>query len=149
MQNLFDFKFLELAVIGTIGSFITSIFGGWDSSTVTLIIFMSADYLTGLMVAGLFKNSKKTESGSLESKVAQKGLFRKGVILLFVLIAARLDILLGIDYIKNVVIIGFIVNEALSLVENAGLMGIPLPGALTQAIEILKTKSEGKLHDNH
>ena len=63
------------------------------------------------------------------------------MILLFVLIAYRLDLAIGTNYIRDAVIIGFIANELISITENAGLMGIPLPGVLTKAIDVLKKKA--------
>lgn len=102
---------------------------------------MAADYVTGLIVAGVFKKSPKTETGGLESKAGWKGLFRKGGTLLVVLIACRLDIELGTTYIRDAVIIAFIINEVVSLVENVGLMGVPIPKPILEGIDILKKKS--------
>lgn len=127
---------------GIVGSAIAALFGGWDEALVTLIIFMVIDYVSGLIVAGVFHTSKKTESGTLESRAGWKGLCRKGVTLLFVLVAHRLDMAIGVDYIRNAVIIGFMANELISIVENAGLMGIPLPKAIQNAIDVLTDKSE-------
>lgn len=127
---------------GIVGSAIAALFGGWDEALVTLVIFMVIDYVSGLIVAGVFHASKKTESGTLESRAGWKGLCRKGVTLLFVLVAHRLDMAIGVDYIRNAVIIGFIANELISIVENAGLMGIPLPKVIQNAIDILTEKSE-------
>ncbi|MEE1219715.1 MAG: phage holin family protein [Ruminococcus sp.] len=127
--------------LGVIGSFITTIFGGWDTGMITLIIFMTIDYITGLLVAGVFKKSKKSTSGGLESKAGWKGLCRKGVTLLIVLVAYRLDLLLTTTYIRDAVIIGFCVNELISLVENAGLMGLPMPNVITKAIDLLTEKT--------
>lgn len=129
--------------IGVIGSIIASLFGGWDTGLVTLIIFMGIDYVSGLVVAGIFHNSNKTESGTLESKAGWKGLCRKCMTLLFVLIAYRLDLALGVNYIRDTVIIGFMANELISIVENAGLMGLPLPDAINKAIDVL-TQKEGE-----
>lgn len=78
--------------VGVVGSAIAAAFGGWDQALVTLVIFMVIDYLSGLIVAGIFHNSRKTENGALESRAGWKGLCRKGVTLLFVLIAYRLDL---------------------------------------------------------
>lgn len=129
-------------IIGTVGSFIASLFGGWDSALITLIIFMAIDFITGLIVGGVFHNSTKTETGTLESRIGYKGLCRKGTILLFVLIGTRLDIAIGCDYIRNAICIAFMVNELISIVENAGLMGLPIPSVITNAIDVLKAKSE-------
>ena len=129
--------------IGVIGSIIASLFGGWDTGLITLLIFMGIDYFSGLVVAGVFHKSNKTESGALESKAGWKGLCRKCMTLLFVLIAYRLDLAIGVDYIRNAVIIGFMANELISIVENAGLMGLPLPDAINKAIDVLTEQKEG------
>ena len=102
---------------------------------------MAADYITGIIVAAVFHKSKKTASGSLKSWVGFKGLCRKGMTLLFVLIAHRLDMTLGINLVREGVIFGFMANEALSLIENAGLMGVPLPQVIINAVDVLSKKS--------
>lgn len=127
---------------GLTGSIIASLFGGWDTGIATLILFMGIDFFSGLAVAGIFKNSSKTETGALESKAGWKGLCRKSMTLLFVLIAHRLDLSIGTNYIRDTVVIGFMANELISIVENAGLMGLPLPAVLSKAIDILNQKSE-------
>ena len=139
-------KEMICTIFGVIGSAIASFLGGWDAGLATLLIFMCLDYVSGLIVAGVFKNSPKTDTGSLESKAGWKGLCRKCMTLVFVLIAYRLDLVIGTNYIRDAVIIGFIANETISLVENAGLMGVPLPTVITKAIDILqkKTESEGE-----
>lgn len=128
------------AAFGMVGSFIASLFGGWSASLTTLLIFMAIDYLTGLVVAGVFHKSPKTASGGLESKAGLKGLVRKCTMLLFVLIGYRLDLAVGTTYIRDGVCIAFIVNELISIVENSGLMGLPIPAVITNAIDVLKTK---------
>lgn len=129
-------------VIGVIGGYISALFGGWDSALTTLVIFMAIDYVTGIAVAGIFKNSRKTANGALESRTGWKGLCRKGVSLLIVLVACRLDIAVGTTFIRDAVVIAFVANEAISIIENAGLMGIPIPSVITKAIDVLKDKSE-------
>lgn len=130
------------AAAGIIGSAVASAFGGWDAAMITLISVMVVDYLTGILVAGVFHNSPKTENGTLESKAGWKGLCRKGVTLLIVLVAARLDIILGTEFIRDAVVIGYIANEVISIIENAGLMGVPIPSAIEKAIEVLQSKGE-------
>jgi len=129
-------------IIGVAGGFIAKLFGGWDAAFITLLIFMCIDYATGLIVAGVFKKSSKTENGALESNAGWKGLCKKGVTLLYVLIAVRLDLVMNTTYIRDVVCIGFMANELISITENAGLMGIPIPAVITKAIAVLKSKSE-------
>lgn len=130
--------------IGIVGSVIASLFGGWTASLTTLLIFMGIDYVSGLIVAGVFHNSPKTETGALESRAGLKGLIRKFTMLLFVLIGHRLDMAIGASYIRDAVCIAFIMNELISVVENAGLMGLPIPAIITNAIDILKKKAQQK-----
>lgn len=136
MKNLF------YTIIGVLGSLLTSLFGGWDDAIVTLLIFMAVDYITGLIVAGVFHASNKSPNGSLESLAGWKGLCRKGVTLLVVLVATRLDMAIGTHYIRDAVVIAFVANEALSIIENAGLMGIPIPEVIIRMIDVLKKHSE-------
>ena len=128
--------------IGVVGSTIASFFGGFDAALITLLIFMGVDYATGLIVAGVFHKSEKTENGALESRAGWKGLCRKGVSLLVVLVACRLDMIMGSNFILDATVIAFIANETISIIENAGLMGVPIPSVITKAIEVLKKKSE-------
>lgn len=130
------------SVVGAVGGFIAAMFGGWSDALITLIVFMAVDYVTGLAVAGIFKKSKKSESGALESRAGFKGICRKGVALLIVLVAVRLDIIMHTTYIKDAVIIAFVANESISIIENAGLMGIPVPGIIARAIDVLRNDSE-------
>ena len=135
-------KFISFGAIGTIGSSIAGLFGGWSTDLTTLVIFMAIDFITGLIVAGVFKKSKKSKNGALKSKVGLIGLTKKTMILLMVLIAARLDLLMGIDYIRTGLIIAFICNETISITENIGLMGVPIPKPILNAIDILKSKED-------
>ena len=132
-----------ITIIAAIGSGIANILGGWTSDLVTLIIMMGIDFTMGLLIAAVWKKSGKSENGALSSWSAWKGLCRKCISLLFVLIAHRLDIVIGVEYIRTAVIIGFIANELISIVENAGIMGVPIPSAITKAIDILR-KKEGE-----
>ena len=133
-------KFFVCFVVGTIGSIACKIFGGWSAGLATLCIALFADYITGLIVAGVFKNSSHTEDGCLESRTALKGIFRKFCILLIVALGYRLDITFGSDYIKDAVVITFLSSEIISLLENCGLMGIPIPKPIINAISVLRDK---------
>ncbi len=129
-------------LLGVVGSAIAALFGGWDTGLATLIVFMVIDFGSGIVVAGVFHKSRKTETGALESRTGWKGLCRKCMTLFFVLIAYRLDLVIGTNYIRDTVIIGFIANELISIVENAGLMGIPLPAVIQKGIDILTSKAD-------
>lgn len=135
-------KISILGIIGCFGAVISNAFGGFNNAFITLLIFMLADYFTGLIVAGVFHTSPKTPTGGLESKAGWKGLARKFATLILIIIAVRLDMLMGTDYLKDCVIIAFIVNESLSIIENVGLMGVPLPAVLVKAIDVLNEKSD-------
>ena len=141
IENL---KGMFCGIVGVIGSLVINFLGGWDSGIATLFVCIVLDYITGLIVAGIFKNSTKTENGALESRAGLKGLVRKIMMIAFVAIAYRIDILMNTDYIRYTVIIGFICNEVISLIENAGLMGVPVPNVIKRAIDVLKNKDKGE-----
>ena len=104
----------------------------------TLILCMALDYLTGMMAAGIFHKSKKSAEGGLESRSGWKGLCRKGISLLIVLVSYRMDLIAGTDFICNAVMAAYLVNELLSITENLGLMGVPVPKVLSGAIDLLR-----------
>ncbi|GAB5081111.1 hypothetical protein Osc1_02840 [Hominimerdicola sp. 21CYCFAH17_S] len=135
-------RYWAITAAGLVGSGISALFGGWTSAMTTLIIFMCIDYVTGIVVAGVFKKSSKSKTGALESKAGFKGLCRKGMVLLILLAACQLDRLMGTAYIKDAVCIAFCANETLSIIENAGIMGVPVPKQLKKAVEILKSREE-------
>lgn len=128
--------------LGMAGATVANAFGGWTEDMVTLIVVMSIDFILGLLVASVFGKSPKSETGSISSKSCFLGLCKKSSMLLFILVAHRLDISLGTDYIKSAVVIAFIVNELISIVENAGIIGIPMPKIIIKAIDLLKSKED-------
>lgn len=134
MKNTF------IVTFGVVGSVLSAAVGGFDSTIVTLLLFMLIDYCSGMVVAGVFHASKKTESGTLESRAGWKGLCKKCMTLVFIIIGQRLDIEMGTTYIRDGVCIAFISNELLSIIENAGLMGVPIPQIIVNAIDVLKGK---------
>jgi toxin secretion/phage lysis holin len=125
---------------GFVGGFFTFLLGGWTEGMKTLVIMMVIDYISGVIVAAVFKNSAKTARGGLNSNVGFKGLTKKFFELMIVAAMVRIDIMLGITYLRDLCIIGFVLNEMISITENAGLMGIPLPPVVTKAIELLNEK---------
>jgi len=137
-----------LASLSIAGSFIARSLGGWDSALKTLIIFMAIDYLTGLLVAGVWQRSNKSQTGALESRAGFKGLIRKGLILLVVLIGVQLDLILGIQgFCRTAIVLFFCGNEGLSIIENLGIMGVPLPDFVKEKFEQLKDKGNPKEKD--
>ncbi len=126
--------------LGVLGGMAAAAFGGWDAALAALLVCIGADYLSGSIVALVFHNSGKSETGAYNSAYGLQGLCRKGLMLLFVLVAVQIDRLLGADYVRDAVCIGFCTNEILSIVENLGLAGVPLPQAEVNALEQLQKK---------
>ena len=129
-------------VVGLAAGMLSGIVGGFDTPVLVLVVSMGVDYVTGLIVAGVFHACPKTCGGGLDSRVGWKGLARKFVTLLIVVIANLADILLEVHYIRDAAIIGFCANECISILENAGLMGIRIPRVLTAALEKLGEEAE-------
>lgn len=127
-------------LFGLFGSALCWAFGGWDAALMALVICMSVDYISGSVVALVFHNSNKSETGAYNSAYGLKGLCKKGLMLLFVIVAVQADHLLGSDYVRDAVCIGFCTNEILSIVENLGLAGVPMPQAVVKALEQLQGK---------
>jgi toxin secretion/phage lysis holin len=132
-------------LVGLVGATFAALFGGWDMGLQVLVTFMVVDYTTGLIVAGVFHKSGKTESGRLESRAGFKGLCRKGMELALVLVGTCLDHYTGNSFIRDAVVITFAVNEALSILENAALMGVPIPETLKKVLE--EMQKGGDTHD--
>ncbi len=126
--------------LGLLGAALSWAFGGWDTALASLVICMAVDYISGSLVALVFHNSPKSKTGSYNSAYGLKGLCKKCLMLLFVLTAVQLDRLLSADYVRDAVCIGFCINEVLSIVENLGLAGVPMPQAVTRALEQLQAK---------
>lgn len=129
-------------VVGLAAGMLSWLVGGLDTPILALMICMGVDYLTGLIVAGVFHSSPKTKGGGLDSRVGWKGLARKFVTVLIVVVANLADVLLELHYIRDAVIAAFCANECISILENAGLMGIRIPRVLTAALEKLTEEAE-------
>lgn len=125
-----------------INSIIASIFttfvflvGGIDIALISLLIVMTLDYITGILSA--FYNKE------LSSKVGFKGLLKKFFYLIIIALSVRIDLLLGEnDLIRTFVIYYFVANDGLSILENAGELGIKLPKKLYDALEQLRKGDE-------
>lgn len=142
MENTVYIKNAILGALAVIGSGVTNALGGWDAGLQVLIVCMAADYITGLMVAGIWHKSGKSDSGALDSRASFRGLLKKGAILLLILVGVQLDRFIGGSYVRTALILFFVGNEGLSLLENLGLMGVPYPKVIKNALEALKNKGE-------
>lgn len=140
--HLTETKAAILGGAALVGGVFGQVLGGMDAALITLLIFMAIDYISGLIVAGVFQASDKSASGSLSSVACWQGLLKKGMTLIIVVVAARLDIVLGTAFVRDAVVIAYVVNETISIIENAGLMGLPVPDVIMSAIEQLQGKTE-------
>lgn len=129
-------------LMGGIGGMLSLMFGGLDDTMITLLIFLGIDLISGLITAGVFKKSNKTPTGGLSSEYGVKGISKKGLELLVVVIAVRLDIITGLNYFRDCTIFAICTNELISIIENLGLCGVPVPDAIKKAIDILNEKIE-------
>ena len=140
-------KNLIVVTFGSIGSLLSFLLGGFDSVMIALLIFMVIDFLSGLILAIIFKKSKKTESGRLSSQAGILGLTKKIFILFLVAVSTQLDIILGTTFIRDGTVIGFISMEGISIIENASLAGLPIPRVIKNALEIISKKEKDKDKD--
>ena len=131
-----------LASLAAVGSWIANSLGGWDASLQVLIALMVADYITGVLVAAVWHKSSKSSSGTLNSVAGFKGILKKCAILLLVWIGVLLDQALGSAYARTAVVLFFVGNEGISLLENLGLMGVPFPAFLRRALEALRDQGD-------
>ena len=118
------------------GAVISFFFGGWNVLLTILLSSVAIDYITGVIAAGM--------EGKLNSTIGLKGIAKKVAIFFVVAVAHMLDIALGNDMhvLRNATIFFYIANEVLSIFENVGRIGIPIPGVLEKAIHVLNEKSE-------
>ena len=144
MSNAKSIYYTILAALATVGGVASQYLGGWDQLTQLLAWAMAIDYLTGALCAAVWHKSPKTATGGYESRAGFKGLIRKGVIILIVMIAAELDKLANTTAMRTATILFFAANDGMSILENLGIMGVPYPPALKNAFEVLRRKSEDK-----
>ena len=137
-----------MEVLAAIGGAIASFFCGLPPIMWVLIAVMTIDYITGIL-CGLTGKSKKTETGYLASVAAFRGLLKKALIILVVLLAALLDKAVSMgtgatfEAVAGATCLWFIASEGFSILENVASMGVPIPKILQQALEIFRSKGDG------
>lgn len=147
MNKTLMIKDSVLVALSVAGSFMARALGGWDTALQTLVILMAIDYITGILIAAVWQKSSKSKTGALESRAGFKGLVRKGLILMVVLIGVQLDAILGLQaFCRTAIVLFFCGNEGLSIVENLGIMGLPLPDFVKTKFEQLKAKGNPDEH---
>ncbi|ART77727.1 holin [Sutcliffiella horikoshii] len=128
------YNLIYLGSVSFVGSMVSFLYGGFSSLLLFLIIFVVVDYLTGIMAAYVEKR--------LSSRVGFKGIAQKVFIFALVSIAHVLDIILGANLIKDVTILFYLVNEFISIMENASRIGVPIPNILKKVIDAIKKKAD-------
>ena len=129
-------------VLAAVAGAVAGLFGEWNTMLTILVVMMTVDYISGWIVAWCGK-SPKTEGGGLSSKVGFVGLARKGFIMLLVLVATLLDRAIGDGSVfQSSLVLYYIANEGLSVLENAALLGVPFPEKMRRALETLREKED-------
>ena len=134
------------ALSAAIGA-VWGLFGGRDTMLTVMLALMAIDYITGLVIGWVGK-SPKTDSGHLSSAVGWAGLAKKAGELLAVIVGVLLDMLaveqLGLQaaMFRTGMILYIVATEGISVLENLGLLGVPLPGCVVKALEQLREKSD-------
>ncbi len=123
-------------ISATLGAIVTYAFGEWNELLSLFLMAILVDYVTGIAA------SMKEHRG-LNSQVGYWGLARKGLMLLVIMLAHRMDILMGTDLMMTGAIYFYLANEFISIAENYGRLGLPLPSFLKQMIQVLRGKEEG------
>lgn len=141
-------KSIFSAAIGICGGIFTSCVGEWTAGLKALFIFIAADFLTGLLLSAVFKKSPKTDNGGLSSRTAFKGICQKVFLVVLVGLCHQLDLVLEVSYLRDACVFAFLASELISIVENAGLMGLPIPQLLRDAIDILNKKNKDSSIEN-
>lgn len=133
MDNVVDA--LRIAAAG-IGGIATYIWGPWDALIIALVAMVIIDYITGVI--------KAAAQGKLSSAVGFRGLLKKVAIFLLVAVGVMVDRVIPAtnEAVRSAVIFFYIANEGLSILENAGELGLPLPAALKKSLEKMQDKEE-------
>ena len=125
-------------VIGALTTGLMKIIGEPTQDLKILLLLMVIDLIVGFTVSAVWHKSSKTKSGKVSSKVMFKGIVKKILTLVLVVVAYQIDILLGYDVIRHIAIIAFIVQEIISIIENISITGIKSPEIITKALDVLE-----------
>lgn len=134
------YKDYATLILVTVSGVVSSFIGEYTLSLNVLLSLMIVDYVLGLMTA-IVSKSTKTDTGKLSSKAGFIGLLKKFTVIMFVGIGFKLDQLLNSHMIREMVIIGYSANELISIIEHAGVIGVPVPDVISKAIDILNKKA--------
>jgi len=135
--------------------FIAGLYGGWSEAMTVLVVMMVVDYVLGCACA-LMGKSPKTETGHFWSKVAAVGILKKGVIMLVVLVAIQLDKAISLGggtaptgvMFQSAATFFYIANEGMSILENAALIGVPVPKRIKKMLEVMREENDDDGNDD-
>ena len=138
-----DNQHIVNTTIGILGTIITYLLGGWDVCLVILAIFIGLDYMTGVIDAYMNR--------LVNSRTGFRGLLRKAEIFIVLVVATLLDRLInqGTWIFRTLVCYYYIANEGISILENVGKCGVPLPTKLFDALEQLKGGKPNEKDSRH
>lgn len=119
------------------GEHLLGLVGGWDATLKLLVAMMALDYAAGILVACLGR-SHCSATGCVDSRAGFSGLMRKALILMVLAVAAQVDATMDGAFVRAATAWFYIVNEGISVLENAALAGVPLPGKLLKMLGIAK-----------
>lgn len=125
-------------ITGTIGSLLINLIGKPTDDLLILIILMNIDLVVGFLISAIWQKSSKTDSGKLSSRVMFKGIVKKFLTLVILVISYQLDILLAMNVIRHIAIIAFIIEEIVSVTENIAITGIKIPAIISKALDVLE-----------
>ena len=122
---------------------VAGLFGAWNTMLTILVVAMTTDYISGWIVAWCGK-SPKTENGGLSSKIGFIGIAKKAFMMILVLLATLLDRAIGGDaaVFQSSLVLYYIANEGLSILENAALIGVRFPAKLKKALETMREQED-------
>lgn len=135
-------------VIGALTTGLLKVIGEPTQDLKILLLLMVIDLIVGFTVSAVWHKSSKTKSGKVSSKVMFKGIVKKILTLVLVVVAYQIDILLGYDVIRHVAIIAFIVQEIISIIENIAITGIKSPDIITKALDVLERSVKDEFSDS-
>ena len=135
-------------VIGALTTGLLKVIGEPTQDLKILLLLMIIDLIVGFIISAVWHKSSKTKSGKVSSKVMFKGIVKKILTLVLVVVAYQIDILLGYDVIRHVAIIAFIVQEIISIIENITITGIKAPDIITKALDILERSVKDEFSDS-
>lgn len=142
-------KYIIELILSTLGTLVINIIGKPTNELMILLMLMVIDLITGTIVSAVWHKSSKTKSGKLSSRVMFKGIVKKILTLVIVVIAYQLDILLGINIIRYIVIITLIIEEILSIIETITLTGLKVPAIISKALDILERRIDNDIPDSN